>query len=168
MNQEEFLDLLSRFAERPMPALSGRHVYLWHGDIDPLRRALPGHTIRTLDLYALAASLSQAPRSMDGARRLLLQALRSQILELPAADRQQVLIVTGCDLLSRYRVPLTSFFEIASERMAVVLTVPSAETSFRPAEPLPEYVSLNPHAPLDYLRGALGEGVIIATAEESS
>ena len=72
MNQEEFLDLLRRFAERPMPALAGRHVYLWHGDVDPLRRALPGHTLRTLDLYALAASLSKA-KMLDQFHRLLFE-----------------------------------------------------------------------------------------------
>jgi hypothetical protein len=168
VNQEEFLDLLCRFAERPMPALGGRHVYLWHGDVDPLGRALPGHTVRTLDLHALAASLSQAPSSMDGARRMLLRTIRPQIADLLSSDRQQVLVVTGCDLLRRYRVPLGSFFEIASEHTAVVFAVSPAETYFQPTEPLPEYVSLNPHAPLDYLRGALGEGAVIATVEESS
>jgi len=168
MNQKEFQDLLCRFVERPMPALAGRHVYLWHGDVDLLRRALPGHTVRILDLYALAASLSQMPSSMDGARRVLLRAIRLQINDLLSFDRQQVLVVTGCDLLSRYRVPLGSFFEIASEHTAVVFAVSPAETHFQPSEPLPEYVSLNPHASLNYLRGALGEGAVIAIVEESS
>ena len=166
MNQEEFLDLLRRFAERPMPALEGRHVYLWHGDVALLRRALPGHTVRTLDLHALAANLPQSPSSMDGARRVLLRAIRLQIVDLLSSDRQQVLVVTGCDLLSRYRVPLGSFFEIASERTAVVFAVSPDETYFQLTEPLPEYVSLNPRAPLDYLRGALGEGAVITTIEE--
>jgi hypothetical protein len=168
MNQGEFLALLSRFAERPMPALAGRHVYLWHGPVDLLRRTLPGHTLQPLDLHALAAGLSQAPRSVDGARRLLLRAIRPRLAGLLPPDRQQVVVVTGCDLLSRYRVPLGPFFEIASERTAVVFVVPPEETRFQPAEPLPEYVSLNSHAPLDYLRGALGEGASIATVEESS
>lgn len=168
MNQEEFLDLLSRFVERPMPALRGRHVYLWQGDAGPLRSALPGHTVRTLDLHALAAGLSQAPGSMDGARRVLRRAIRSQVADLLSSDRQQVLVVTGCDLLSRYRAPLGSFFEIASECTAVVFAVSPAETHFQLAEPLPEYVSLNPRAPLDYLRGALGEGAVIAAVEELS
>ena len=166
MNQEEFLGLLSRFAERPMPALAGRHVYLWHGDLDALTGTLPGKVSGILDLHALAAPLPRAPRSIDGARRVLLQTVRSQLADLLPSDRQHVLVVAGCDLLSRYRVPLGSFFEIASERTAVVLTVPPAETHFQPTEPLPEYVSLNPHAPLDYLRTALGEGALIDTVEE--
>jgi len=98
---------------------------------------------------------------MDGARRVLLRAIRLQIADLLSSDRQQVLVVIGCDLLSRYRVALGSFFEIASEHTAVVFAVSPAETDFQPTEPLPEYVSLNPHAPLDYLRTALGEGNVI-------
>jgi hypothetical protein len=166
MNQEEFLDLLRRFAERPMPALEGRHIYVWHGNVDPLNRALPDQTVQILDLHTLAASLSQSPTSMDGARRVLLRAIRSQIADLLSSDRQQILVVTGCDLLSRYRVPLVSFFEIASERTAVAFAVSPDETYFQPAEPLPEYVSLNPRAPLDYLREAVGEGAVVATIEE--
>jgi hypothetical protein len=166
MNQGEFLDLLHRFAERPVPALGERHVYLWHGDVAPLRRALPDHTLRTLDLHTLAATLSRSPSSLDGARRVLLQAIRSQIADLHSSDRQQILVVTGCDLLSRYRVPLGSFFEIASERTVVIFAIPPDETYLQFTEPLPEYVSLNPRAPFDYLRGALGERAVIATSEE--
>ena len=168
MNQEEFLDLLSRFAERPLPAPWVRHVYLWSGEADPLWRALPGSAIQNLDLHTLATSLSQAPSSMDGARRALLRAIRSQLDTLLSSSRQQVLVVTGCDLLSRYKVPLGAFFQVASERTAVVFVVSPAETFFRPPEPLPAYVSLNPRAPFDYLHRALGEEAVIVTVEEPS
>lgn len=166
MTSDEFLDLLSRFAERPMPALVGRHVYLWHGSVDYLTAALSGSIVRTLDLHTLAATLSQSPRSIDAARRLLLQALRLHFADWRTPNHQQVLVVTGCDLLSRYRVPLGPFFEIASEHTAVVLTIPPLETHFQPAEPLPDYVLLDSHAPFDYLREALGEGAVINTVEE--
>ena len=166
MNQDEFLDLLSRFAERPMPALTVRHVYIWHGSLGFLTKALPGHVSQGLDLHALAAALPQAPSSIDGARRLLHQAIRDQLTSLTSEDHQQVLVVTGCDLLSRYRVPLRAFFEIASEHTAIVLTLPPAETNFQPSVPLPEYVSWNPHAPLNYLCSALDKGAVIDTAEE--
>lgn len=163
MTQDEFLELLSRFAERPMPALTGRHVYLWHGGVDRLTGALPCSAVRMLDLHALAATLSQTPRSVDAARRLLLQAIRAQLADVLSSDRQQVIVVAGCDLIGRYGVPLGPFFEVVSERTAVVLTIPSEETHFQPTEPLPDYVSLLPHAPFDYLRAALGEGVVINT-----
>jgi hypothetical protein len=166
MSPAEFLDLLVRFAERPIPALAGRHVYLWHGDAERLVAALPGSAVRRLDLHALAAALPQAPRSAEAARRLLIQALRSQLGGLYALDRQQILVVTGCDLLSRYGVALTPFFEVASERLAIVLAIVPDETRFQPAEPLPDYVSLDARAPFNYLRAILGDGVTIGSVEE--
>lgn len=166
MTRDEFLDLLSRFAERPLPALTGRHLYLWHGSVEHLRAVVPGNVAQTLDLHTLAATMPHAPRSIDAARRLLRDALRSQLAELPTLDRQQVLVVTGCDLLSRYRVSLRPLFEIASEQVMVVLVVSPDETHFRPAEPIPDYVSLDPDAPFDYLKGVVGEKAVINTAEE--
>jgi hypothetical protein len=168
MTHDEFLDLLSRFAERPLPALTGRHIYLWHGELERLTPALPGNAPHRLDLHVLAANLPRAPRSIDAARRALLQTLRSQLGELPAADRQQVLLVTGCDLLSRYRVPLGPFYEIVSEHFMIVLVLLLAETRFRPAEPIPEYVSLDADAAYKYLRSAVGAESVINTAEELS
>ncbi|TEU16811.1 MAG: hypothetical protein E3J21_09745 [Anaerolineales bacterium] len=168
MTHDEFLDLLSRFAERPLPALMGRHLYLWHGSAEHLAAVVPGNVARALDLHALVATLPHAPRSTDAARRLLRDTLRSQLADLPTLDCQQVLVVTGNDLLSRYRVPLGSFFEIASEQVMVVLVVSPAETHFRPAEPIPDYVSLDPDAPFDYLRTAVGAEAVINTVEELS
>ena len=166
MTEYELLDLLGRFAERPVPSLTGRHVYLWHGAASRLADRVPSSVVATLDVHGVASDLSQSPRSIEAARRLLLKAIRSQLSDTVALDRQQVVIVTGCDLLSRYGVPLQPFFEIASESIAIVLTVSSTETSFHPSEPLPEYVSFSPNAPLDYLRRAVGERSVINTVEE--
>jgi len=166
MKEEAFLNLLSHFAERPVPAITGRHVYLWHGNVDRLFSFLPGAVKRTLDLHSLAASLSQAPRSIDGARSLIQQAIASELASLGSREDQKVLVVTGCDLLSRYRVSLRPFFEVASEHTAVVLAVLPAETRFRSSEPLPDYVSLNPHAPFDYLCAAVGQEAVVDTVVE--
>lgn len=168
MTRDEFLDLLSRFVERPLPALAGRHLYLWHGSKEHLTFVLPGNVTQTLDLHALAATLLQAPRSTDAARRLLRGALRSGLADLTPSHGQQVLMVTGCDLLSRYRVPLGPFFEIASDHVMVVLVVLPDETRFRPAEPIPAYVSLSPDAPFEYLRTLVDKGAVINTIEELS
>lgn len=166
MNQAAFLDLLIRFSERPLPAVSGRHVYLWHGDEEALIRLLPAGAVERLDLHALAANLTQAPRAVDAARRLLVGAIRSWLHEELSWDQQQILMVSGCDLLSRYGVPLGTLFEVSSESTAVVLAVHPDDTGFRPAHPLPDYISLNPRAPLEYLQGTLGEGAIISAEEQ--
>lgn len=167
MRPAEFLDLLVRFAERPAPAPAGRrHAYLWHGEVDRLTVALRGSAVRRLDLHALAAALPQAPRAVDAARRVLLQALRSELAGLTAPERQAILVVTGCDLLSRYNVALTPFFEIASDRTAVVFAISPAETQFQPNTPLPEYVSLDPRAPFNHVHSILGEGMVVDSIEE--
>ena len=137
MNPSEFLALTARFAERPFPAQVGRHVYLWHGKTEALLVAIPGTALCTLDVHRLAAGLSRAPRSLDAARRLLRRTLRSRLQELVSPHGQQVLVVTGCDLLSRYRVPPALFFEWASERTMIVLILSPDESCFEPPVPLP-------------------------------
>lgn len=168
MKTAEFLDLLVRFAERPMPAHTGigRHVYLWHGEVERLIAAVPGAAMRRLDLHDLAAELPQAPRAVDAARRVLLQAIRSRLAGLAVAERQHIVVVTGCDLLSRYGAALAPFFEIASDRTAVVFAVSPAETQFQPTAPLPDYVSLDARAPFNHLHSILGERAVIDSIEE--
>ncbi|NLF03149.1 MAG: hypothetical protein GX601_19470 [Anaerolineales bacterium] len=167
MTAEDFLRLLSRFAERPVPATGGRHVYLWHGDLDRLEAALPGGVLQLIDLHVLAAALTQAPRSTDAVRRLLLQSLRAHLTNMLSGEGQQVVVVTGCDLLSRYLVPLTPFFEAASDRTAVVFVVSPEETHFGRPTALPDYVSIVPQTPFDYLR-SMARGPIVVNADEVS
>ena len=166
MNSDAFFTLLSHFAERPLPARVGRHVYLWLGSTESLKHTIPSHVLRVLDLHQLAAGLSGAPRSVDAARRLINRALRSQLDDLISLCRQQVLVVTGCDVLSRYQAPLIPFFEIASEHVMVVFTVRPAETHAQPIDPLPDYVSWNPGAPLEFMRSAISKEAVISHMEE--
>jgi hypothetical protein len=166
MNQDEYLDLLSRFSGRALPAQVGRHVYLWQGSTSSLLARVPGSVSRVLDLHQLAAGLARAPRSIDAARPLLNRAIRSQLDDLISPRGQQVIAVTGCDLLSRYRVRLALFFEKATEQVMIVFVVPANESHFQPSVPLPGYVALNPQAPLEYLSSVLDKRAVIAGAEE--
>ena len=168
MNRDEFLDLLSRFSGRALPAQVGRHVYLWHSSVSSLTTAIPGPVARVLDVHKLAAALTRAPRSVDAARPLLSRAIRSQLDDLISPRGQQVVVIAGCDLLGRYRVRLSLFFERASERVMIVFAVPPDESRFRPSVPLPSYVALNPGAPLEYLSSALDKRAVIDNAEELS
>jgi hypothetical protein len=143
-------------------------VYVWHGSEGSLTAVVSGSVTRILHLHKLAAALTRAPRSIDAARSLLTRAIRSQIDDLISSQGQQVVIVTGCDLLSRYRVRLSLFFERASEQVMVVFVVPPDESHFQPSVPLPGYVALNPDAPLEYLSTALDKRAVIDDAEELS
>jgi hypothetical protein len=166
MKRDEFTQILQHFAQRPMPALRGRHVYLWHGELDSLRAILPGGLDTWLDLHQLAVDLPRAPRSRDEAGRLLRQAIQSGLDGLVPAQPQQVVMVTGCDLLSRYQVPISPFFERASDSFMVIFIVPSAETRFDPTVPVPRYVSLKPEAPFDYVQAQIANAGVVVIGEE--
>jgi hypothetical protein len=162
MTHDEFTDLLARFVQRPVPAVTGRHVYLWHGEAVALRSLLPSGLAVWLDLFVLAASLSRTPFAADEARRVLHSAIRDWLRkEAPAPGIQQVVVVTGNSLLMRYRVPLDAFFQASSESRLFVFAVSPQEATFQPCYPLPAYVVLHPAATFDYLKANLGEGCVI-------
>ena len=166
MTKDELLTLIARFSQRPLPALGGRHVYLWHGTLESLKGAIPAQVLTLLDLHRLAAALPRAPRASDEARRLLSRAIEEELDERLAPDSQQILVIAGCDLLCRYQVSINSFFQIASEKQIVILVVSPAETRFQPSSPLPDYVTLDASAPFDYLLAAVGPEATINAAED--
>ncbi|MBN2390341.1 MAG: hypothetical protein JXR84_06445 [Anaerolineae bacterium] len=166
MTDDEFLELVAHFCERALPAQVGRHVYLWHGKIAPLTLRLSGTVVQTLNLHELAAGLSRAPRSVDAARSLLNEAIASQMSRLISPHGQQIVLVTGCDLLSRYGMRLTPFVEYVSDRVMVIFVLAPDETRFQPPVPLPSYISLEPDAPLAYLQNMIDKRAVIDNVEE--
>lgn len=167
MKKNEFLNLLQRFLQRPLPAVDGRHVYLWHGEIARIKAAVGVGIMVEMNLHALAASLPRTPRAADEAARLLRQAIEAEIYRHRTSESQQVFIVTGCDLLNRYKVPLQPLFQAASESCMAILALSPAETYFQPASPLPDYIFLHPTATFTYLKDVVGEKAVINTEDES-
>lgn len=166
MRREKFTEIVKHFAERPLPALQGRHVYLWQGEMASLQRLIPPSGFTSLHLHELAAELPRTPRAEDEGRRLLRGAILGRLDEERAKQGQRILVVTGCDLLSRYRVPIAPFLEVVSESFMVIFAVAPRETDFAPIGPLPSYVHMTPAAPRDYMRAQLaGTGSVVA--EES-
>lgn len=127
-----------------------------------LKEAVPTGLLVSLDLHCLAATLSRAPRTRDEGGRLLRRAIQTKLDEQLASDSQQVFVVTGCDLFSRYQVSLNPFFQLASEKRMIILVVPVAETNFQPSSPLPGYVVLDAAASFDYLHAAVGSTATIS------
>ena len=166
MKREEFARLLKQFTQRPMPAPNRRHIYVWHGDPSSLQALLPAGHSRVLNLHHVVTELSRTPRARDEASRLLRRAIESYLYEEPLSGDQQVLIVTGCDLLNRYQVSLTPFFEFVSESQMVVFVVPSSETNFTPVTPLPRYVMMKSDGHLEYLRGHMVDSGAIVDGDE--
>jgi len=166
VRREKFTEIVKHFAERPLPALQGRHIYLWEGEVASLQALVPVSVCRSLDLHELAAAIPRAPRAEDEARRLLRRAILGHLDHECTTEQQRIVVVTGCDLLSRYRVPLAPFLEVVSERFMVVFAVAPRETNFAPVGPLPSYVHMTPAAPRDYMRAQVaGTGSVVA--EES-
>ena len=162
MNRIEFAALLAQLAERPVPPLVDRHVYLWHGDLADLRGLAPAGLASELDLYALAATLSKTPFALDEARLQLRTSIATWLREhAPAPGAHQVVIVTGNSLLQRYRVPLDAFFQASSETRLIVFVVSRRETDFIPVRPMPAYVEVEPNSTLEYLRTKLSDHALI-------
>jgi hypothetical protein len=83
------------------------------------------------------------------------------------SSHQQVFVITGCDLLSRYQVPLNLFFQLASEQTMFILVISPAETHFQPTQPLPGYVLLDTAAPFNYVQAAVGAAATISMDEDA-
>lgn len=160
MTKDELFNLIQRFSSRPIPATAGRHVYLWHGDLNGLRAIIPPGILQSLDLHRLVANLAHTPRPKDEAARLIQNIIRDE-LDKTISIGQQIVVVTGCDLLSRYVVPLKAFFQIASETTMIILALSATETNFKPNFVLPDYISFNPAASFTYLKEILGESATI-------
>jgi hypothetical protein len=161
MNTTEFASLLGQLAERPVPPLADRHVYLWHGELAELRGLMPAGLSSELDLYALAATLPKMPFALDEARRLLQASIAAWLREHAPAAGHQIVVVTGSSLLQRYRVPLDAFFQSSSETRLIVFVVSRRESGHRPARPMPDYVDFEPSATFEYLRAKLGDHALI-------
>lgn len=162
MTPESFAQMLHNFANRPLPPLEGRHVYLWHGEESQLRLLLRPGLDMTLDLYDLPARLPRTPHAIDEARRLLHTAISDWLrAQAPSFGSQQVVIVTGSSLLARYRVSLDIFFQASNESRLFIFVVPLRETRFLPRKPLPAFVTLQPTAIFAYLQSAIGVSATI-------
>lgn len=156
MNVDEFASLLKQFAERPIPSVIGRHVYVWRRTADALSTLAPCRVLATLDLNELCRTLERTPSTDDAARTVLTEAMSAWLQhEFPRDERQRVLIVSGCGLLMRYRVSLGPFIQLASENRLIVFVAPADDSNYQPGQPLPGYVHLRPDATLSFFKNSL-------------
>jgi hypothetical protein len=167
MIYSHFVELITTFCKGPTVSTEGRHVYLWHGELGKLKSVIPARSQSILDLHHLAKSLERTPRATEEAGKLLRKALKEKLSDALTEDQQQVVIVLGCDLLSRYSIPLKMFFEVASETVMVIFVVSNLESAFRPNEVLPDYINLNSIATLAYIKDVLGETATIENSVET-
>lgn len=162
MKRSDFFDLIARFAQHPIPATINRHVYLWMGDVDSLLSNCPAGFIKKLDLHALCSSLTRTPLGDKAAGRELSDAIDEWILkEFPVSQRQRALLITGLDLLYRYRLPLSIFVRLANESTMIVLGLSALDINARPARSLPAYIQFSPHSILRHVAAEIPEEALV-------
>ena len=163
MTADDLRQTFERLAQAPTAATgTGRHLYLWHGDLVALETLVPPALLQQLDVYTVAGQLPRTPYAADEARRVLRRQIERALHEqTDLVAPRQVLVVNGCKLLARYRVPLQPFYSFVSDSRAVVLVASREETEFAPPVSLPEFVRLTPATTFTALSRAVGEGNIV-------
>ncbi len=162
MKQKEFLDLIIRFADHSIPALTNRHIYLWIGEMNDLISQCPKGFFKILDLHSLCLELEKVPYGDEAARRELSNIIENWITNqfLPSR-KQRGLLINGLDLLYRYRIPMSLFTRLATESCMIVLSISAMDVSFNPSKPLPEYIKLSPSDILRYLTTEIPDESIV-------
>jgi len=162
MIQSELLDLIARFADHPIPALTNRHIYLWIGETNDLISQCPTGFFKILDLHSLCQDLNKVPYGKGAAGRELSSAIENWIAEefLPSRE-QRGLLVTGLDLLYRYCLPMSMFMRLASESCMIVLAISELDVNFRPTKVLPAFIQLSPYEILNYVTTEIPEEAIV-------
>ncbi len=166
MKISDFFEFLTRFAEQPIPATLNRHVYLWVGEVDDLLSRSPAGLFKKLDLHMLCKSLIKIPYGNKAAGRELSNAIDEWILReypggFPTNQRQRALLVTGLDLLYRYRLPLSAFIRLANENTMIILGLSALDANFRLSKSLPSYIQFSPQAILKYAASEIPEEAIV-------
>lgn len=162
MKRSDFFEFLTRFAEQPIPATINRHIYLWVGEIDDLLSKSPVGFIKKLDLHVLCGGVTKTPLGDKAAGRILSDAIDEWMSRnFPAGQQQQALLITGLDLLYRYRLPLSGFIQLANENNMVIFGLSSMDANFHPTKPIPGYIQFAPYAILKYAASEISEEAIV-------
>jgi hypothetical protein len=162
MMQSELLDLIARFANHPIPALTNRHIYLWIGEASDLISRSPSGFIKILNLHVLCQDLIKVPYGEEAARRELSNVIENWIAkEFPPSRQQRALLVTGVDLLYRYRLPMSMFMRLASESCMIVLAMSALDVNFHPTKILPAFIQFSPYEILKYIATEIPEEAIV-------
>jgi hypothetical protein len=122
--------------------------------------------IKTLDLHTLCENLTKTPVGDKAAGRELSDVIDEWLLKnFPASPHQRALMVTGFDLLYRYRLSLSTFIRLANENTLIILGLSALDANFRPARPLPSYIEFSPYAILRYAASEIPEEAIVKQEE---
>ena len=122
MKVDEFKELIAKFRDRTtLPVGGQRHMYIWHGELTILEAALSPVGSAHLDLHDLARSLERRPDDSHAANQVLERAIESWLQRCkPDTAPSQIIVVSGCDLLMRYRVAMAPFMRALDDESVMV------------------------------------------------
>jgi len=162
MKLDQFKITLDAFLSSPQPY---RNLYVWYGEADGLAALLPAGQTQSLDLFQLAAGLSHHPFAQDEANELLRDVLRARLRAWysDSAGLHPIMIVSGCELLARYRVGLHPFYDVLTDHSMVILICSAVDAAYNPAGRLPGYVQCEPGTTLAYLSRLVEDDHVVTT-----
>jgi len=134
--------------------VSGRKLFLWYGSVDKLKIILPSDLIKEIDLLNLSESNTiidddTITRSLKNDLSQLLNSYLSGLKE-----DNQILVVYNCWVLSRYKIPLSVFYQdYLCDKTMAILQIDNIDFDGS----LPDYIKFNKEKTLQYISNLLPE-----------
>jgi hypothetical protein len=161
MNLQELKSLALELSARP---IQGKRLFVFTGTIEELNNHLNDEDIvgisKHLDLNQLLIDENITLESEDAIKKALRRALKTTLEQYYRELKgQQILVVTSPELLARYRIELTPFYEYyVSDRTMVIIVSPRIKISTR-TQRLKNfyYIEIDENSCINYLKKIVGE-----------
>ncbi len=165
MNLQELRSLALELTERPIP---GKRLFVFTGTIEELNNNLNNkdtiHISKYLDLNQLSIDEDIKLASDDSIKKALRRTLKTTLEQYYRELKgQQILIVTSPEILARYRLELTPFYEYyVSDRTMVIIVSPRIKISTRTQRLKNfDYIEIDENSCINYLKKIVGEENLI-------
>lgn len=160
MNLEDFRKNIAEFKTRPIP---GKHIYVWNDEKSPLLQLTEAEFTEQFDL-ALEIGVDENRANERIVRREIEKALENRLSQLYSEVQkrggQQILVVLSANLLARYGIGLTVFYNYyIGDRTMVIFVVPKPKDLN--SLTFPEYIEYDANETLKYLTNLVGSENVV-------
>lgn len=165
MNLQELRSLALELTARP---IQGKRLFIFTGTDEELKNHLNNKDIiqisKYLDLNQLSINEDIKLASDDSIKKALRRTLKTTLEQYYRELKgQQILIVTSPEILARYRLELTPFYEYyVSDRTMVIIVSPRIKISTRTQRLKNfDYLEIDENSCINYLKKIVGEENLI-------